>query len=621
MELPRRSRGDELLKPGELSSLRERLRGIASQHDLVSVIACAFDHRTRMLPFIYADTRMAPAGVRSIGAAMVDAGFSKTRIVLQQWNRKFSPSRMQLDGRVPDLFMVSTMGLHLGEARSLIRDAHLIDAGSRPLIIAGGPQARYQPGDLFSADPGDAASADVVVTGEEYVVLSLLEVLLAFRASRESMRSAFFRARDAGALDEIPGLVFGRGGGSGHGGMAEELIDTGIQRLLGNLDELPSSVLGYGLLEAPSRKSTLGNHAIPATRIRWLSPISSIVLTYGCKFSCPYCPIPAYNQRQYRSKSGERMAEEMAQLFLRYGLRHFFGCDDNFFNDEQHTMGIVDAINRAPCGNKALRNKARWYTEVTVHDTVKMKAHLPEIRRSGCRALWLGVEDMTASLVKKGQSVNTTLEAFTALRDAGICPMPMMMHHDSQPLYSRGSNYGLLNQVRLLRKAGAPTLQVLMITPSAGSRLYESTFESGQVMRTVGGRPVEAYMYDGNHVIASKIARPWRKQLNLLLVYLYFYNPLWFARAIWRYPRQRLGHRPALLQVFGMLGLIHTILRTAGWALRLAFQKIERFAAPPSSPLPMRDVAGFPAAHGHSAPKEPPPKLHQVRIVAKSLVG
>src|SRR5215203_5233388 len=98
MELPRRNRGDELLKPGELLSLRQRLRNIASRHDLVTVIACAFDHRTRMLPFIYADTRMAPAGVRAIGSAMVDAGFDKTRIVLQQWNPNFRPSLMRVDG-------------------------------------------------------------------------------------------------------------------------------------------------------------------------------------------------------------------------------------------------------------------------------------------------------------------------------------------------------------------------------------------------------------------------------------------------------------------------------------------------------------------------------------------
>ncbi len=77
MELPRRDRGDELLPPGELSDIRKRLRNAARQHDLTTVIACAFDHRTRMLPFIYADLRMAPAGVRAIGSAMADAGFKK----------------------------------------------------------------------------------------------------------------------------------------------------------------------------------------------------------------------------------------------------------------------------------------------------------------------------------------------------------------------------------------------------------------------------------------------------------------------------------------------------------------------------------------------------------------
>jgi hypothetical protein len=109
MELPRRQRGDELLEPGKLSALRLRLRNMARDHDLTTVIACAFDHRTRMLPFIYADMRMVPAGVRAIGSALFDAGFAKTRIVLQQWNRNFRPSQARLDGRVPDIFMVSSM--------------------------------------------------------------------------------------------------------------------------------------------------------------------------------------------------------------------------------------------------------------------------------------------------------------------------------------------------------------------------------------------------------------------------------------------------------------------------------------------------------------------------------
>ena len=164
------------------------------------VIACAFDHRTRMLPFAYSATRMAPAGVRAIGSALLDSGFDRTRIVLQQWNRGFRPSQMRLDGCIPDIFMVSSMQIHSAACEALIRDACRIDPVHRPLIIAGGPKAIYEPWDFFSADPLDPWGADVAVTGEEYVLLRLLEVLLSVRAKGESLRTTFVRARNGGIL-------------------------------------------------------------------------------------------------------------------------------------------------------------------------------------------------------------------------------------------------------------------------------------------------------------------------------------------------------------------------------------------------------------------------------------
>ena len=583
MELPRRDRGDELLKPGALAGLRQRLRTLAPRHDLASVIVCAFDYRTRMLPFIFADKRMVPAGVRAIGSAMADSGFAKTRIVLQQWNPNFRPSRMRLDGRIPDLLMISSMTIHLGPCLELIRDAHRIDPSHRPLIIAGGPLCVYQPYRVFSADPENPASADVAVTGEEYVLLSLLEVLLSLRATGESMRSAFIRARESGALDAIPGLVYAKGVRSG---VPEALVNTGTQQLLGDLDELSDPVLGFGLLEAPSRGAELDLHAVPAGRVRKLSPLASIVLTCGCKFACPYCPIPAYNQRQLRTKSGGRIAQEMWRLYKEYGLTYFFGTDDNFFNNKERTLDIVQTLARAEFDGTQLRRKTRWMTEVTVHDTLQMKEHLKLIRHSGCRALWLGVEDMTATLVKKGQSVDATTDAFRSLRAVGICPMPMMMHHDSQPLYTRQGDYGLLNQVKLLRKAGAVSLQVLMITPAPGSNLYESTYQTGQVFQSVGAAPVLPHMFDGNLVIASNAKRPWRKQINLLLAYLYFYNPLWFITTMLD-GKTKIHRRHAAMQVYGMLGLIPTARRMLTWAIRLRFGTIKRLTAAPASPIPV----------------------------------
>ena len=601
MELPRRTRGDELLRSGALLELRQRIRTATRRHEVSSVIACAFDQRTQMLPFIYASTRMAPAGVRAVGSAMLDAGFDRTRIVLQQWNPNFRPSQMRLDGRIPDIFMVSSMQLHTAACIDLIRDACRIDAAERPLIIAGGPKAIYEPWDVFSVDPAEPWGADVAVTGEEYVLLHLLEALLSIRAQGESMRSAFLRARDEGLLEEIPGLVYARGT---QPDVAEELFDTGVQQLLGDLDELPHPELGYRLLEPPSRGTTLGRHALAASEVGRYSPIASLVLTFGCKFACPYCPIPAYNQRQYRTKSGARIADEFVRLYDQYRIRRYFGADDNFFNDRERTLEIVETLASTQIDGAPIRKKIRWGTEVTVHDTLQLREHLPLVRRAGVRALWIGVEDMTATLVKKGQSVDKTLDAVATLRKHGICAMPMMMHHDEQPLISFGAKpYGLLNQIRLLRKAGAVTMQVLIMVPATGSKLYIGTYTSGMAYESVAGKRVEEHMLGGNYVIASNHPKPWRKQFNLLAAYLYFYNPLRFLGALVR-PKSGLYLADAIMQYLGMKGAGMTIWRTFGWALRLRFGKIRRKSAPPASRIPMHSVGDNAAGPVFSAAVE-----------------
>jgi hypothetical protein len=250
------------------------------------------------------------------------------------------------------------------------------------------------------------------------------------------------------------------------------------------------------------------------------------------------------------------------------------------------------------------------------------------IRQSGLRALWVGVEDLTASLIKKGQSENKTLESFRLLRDNGILPIPMMMHHDSQPLVTWRGNYGLLNQLRTLRKAGAPLVQVLMLTPARGSKWFESTYTSGCAFETVDGKRIEPHTVDGNYVVASEHPRPWLKQLNLLAGYTYFFNPLraltalvfskstipfsdaesrppdevqgysrWKKARRWCYRKFRAHITDAALQLMGILGLIQTYRRTLGWSWRLFRGKIQRAEHAPHSQIPMRAVGGGPASH------------------------
>src|SRR6476661_4334551 len=106
----------------------------------------------------------------------------------------------------------------------------------------------------------------------------------------------------------------------------------------------------------------------------------------------------------------------------------------------------------------------------------------------------------------------------------------------------------------------------------------------------------------------------------MLLGYLYFYNFVWLLTNMLR-SKTPVKMRPAYMQMVGMLGLIPTAFRTAGWAVRLMFGKIERLTHPPVSPVPMRSPdAPLPASHATcDAPVSL--RLPRERAVSLTVVG
>ena len=320
------------------------------------------------------------------------------------------------------------------------------------MILAGGPKAVYEPWDFFGLSPDGREGADVAVTGEEYVLLELLDRVIEMKAPGETMREAYQRARDGRLLEDIPGLLYRPDESDGP---PECLINTGVQRLVRDLDELPLPFDAMGLFEPPHRQATLSPRPVPAERIGRHAKILAMITTHGCQFRCPYCSIPSYNQFSFRNRSAERLVEEIAGIVECCGISKFFGTDDNLFSDRTTAEEIFRAMARGKVRNRPLRKAITFATEATEFDVYKNQDLLPLARSAGLRTLWLGIEDLTAGLVKKGQSAARTRTLFKTLLEQGIAPMPMMMHHDGQPLWSWRGLHGLLNQVRFLWQAGA----------------------------------------------------------------------------------------------------------------------------------------------------------------------
>ncbi|MBN1511465.1 MAG: radical SAM protein [Phycisphaerae bacterium] len=588
MELPRRDRDDIYLPDGLFRQTLERLRERKDAHNLRIGIVNAFDFRTRMLPYWYADKRMAPCSVRTLADTLHAAGFRHLRVVLQQWTPHFRPSAAILNGRPLDILLVSAMQVHAEPSYNHIRDAHRL-GDARPWIVAGGPKAIYEPTDYFELGPQPGIGADCVVTGEAFVLLDLLESVLREWDPAESPRAAYDRARTSGSLQHIPGLVYLSPNSRPGRPVA---ISTGVQRLLRDLDELPMPDAGYRLLEPPHRGTGLRPHPLPPETVGKHSMIASLIVTQGCRFACPYCPIPAVNQRTWRHKSGVRMAAEMKHVFENFGIRQFFGTDDNFFNNRETVLELMEAVASTESNGKPLSAQIRFYTEATQFDVSKNQDILPACRKGGLRGIWFGIEDLTAELVKKGQNAQKTKEAFRALCDLGIQPHVMMIHSDDQPLRSpRGTLAGLLNQARFVRDAGAVSYQCTYIGPALGSRNLEPAFQDGTMFRTVGGKPLPQAFFDGNHVTASKHPRPWSKQLNLLWTYLAFYNPWNMVRAFFGlFRKSSIPGKRFMFQIIGQVGLVLTIPRMFAWAWRLKRGPIVKATGLEPARIPLIDV-------------------------------
>jgi len=79
--------------------------------------------------------------------------------------------------------------------------------------------------------------------------------------------------------------------------------------------------------------------------------------------------------------------------------------------------------------------------------------------------------------------------------------------------------------------------------------------------------------------VATNDPRPWRKQLNVLLSYASFYNPVNLLRAL---PKiDSLWGLRVSAQVFGMMGLAKSVYQVRDWLRRLVSGPIERFAEMP----------------------------------------
>ncbi|OGC96184.1 MAG: hypothetical protein A2W25_07205, partial [candidate division Zixibacteria bacterium RBG_16_53_22] len=250
-----------------------------------------------------------PLGLMYVGTSLKDVFGDQVDIRIESYEDK--PGSLAQVGELIEDFRPDIVGL-----RSLtmgrkplhqIADMAKKDYGV-PLVLAGGPHASDNPGDIIANPSFDCA---VIGEGEQTAV----DIVAAYVSNM--------------SLDNIPGVAVGSSNGC-HIACRRQPIAA--------LDTLPMP--NYGLVDF------LGiNGGRVDFSFRFNARHANLFTSRGCPYRCIYCH-QIFGKR-FRAHSPDRIMAEIRMLYDDYGISSFQIIDDIFNIDRRRALEVFDRIVRA----------------------------------------------------------------------------------------------------------------------------------------------------------------------------------------------------------------------------------------------------------------------------------
>lgn len=249
-----------------------------------------------------------PIGLLYIGTVLRQAYGARVELRIESYEHKADGlerlESLLRDWR-PDLLGLRSLTMGRGPLHQIARLAK--ERCGIATVVAGGPHASDDPGDVLANEAFDAAA---IGEGEQTAV-ELVGRLL-----------------EGKPIDGIPGLAVRRDG----------RVELGAPRpLIQNLDELPMP--DYGLVDF------LGiNRGHVDFSFRRNVKHANLFTSRGCPYRCIYCH-QVFGKRM-RAHSAERVLAEVKELHERWGVTRFQIIDDIFNLDRARALKFFDLIVR-----------------------------------------------------------------------------------------------------------------------------------------------------------------------------------------------------------------------------------------------------------------------------------
>ena len=242
-----------------------------------------------------------------------------------------------------------------------------------------------------------------------------------------------------------------------------KVIHNPERPLIDNLDDLPFP--GYHFVEDHIDKYHFKMMAGPN------AGYAMVEASRGCVHKCTFCSQWPFWGGKWRSKSPERIADEMAHIYNEYDISFLWLTDDNLGLGKK-TSAICDELIK-----KDVTDDLTWFFQARSDDIIKNAKILPKLRKAGNYWIMAGLErhdDNTLNKYQKGIKPSNSKLSMDLLKENGIFSQATMIMGD------RKDSHSSMQDFREYVNYVDPDLAIFMVlTPFPGTDLYKTARENG----------------------------------------------------------------------------------------------------------------------------------------------
>jgi radical SAM superfamily enzyme YgiQ (UPF0313 family) len=317
-----------------------------------------------------ATTHQFPLGLGYLAAVLQSANI-EVKIVDLRYDVKKEFNAL-LTSFSPDIVGISCMTQNHREA---FKVARYVKSKSDALVVLGGVHATFMYEEILLSQK----EIDILVIGEgENTLLELCQWVKNNKLYED--------------LKNIQGIAFRDGDG---------IYRTPDRLKIEELDGLPTPAFDCATL--PTIEEYLK-----------ISRTLPILTSRGCPYNCAFCSTSVMHGRQYRTRTPEKIIEEIEFLKNTYNVSSFYFVDDTFTVNKERAKKI--------CLELLIRNlDISWGCSARVDtltpDLIKL------MKSSGCNTIFFGIESLNDDILRKIKKGFTTKQVVNSVKlalDEGI---------------------------------------------------------------------------------------------------------------------------------------------------------------------------------------------------------